>query len=169
MSRAMSVRTKGFLVAALHIALVAALGAKLLADRAIRPRVWVEVVPYDPDLPIRGRYVSLRVAAEPRGFDPPSEASSWENWGWCRLSVEGDRLVANRSDEGSGLQVEIRNENDSPAAVLTTPVAFFIPEHAEDPSSRPGLVAEVTVPRKGPPRPIRLGVRDGEKVTPLDL
>ena len=59
--------------------------------------------------------------------------------------------------------------NDRLVALLDTPVAYFIPEHAVDPSSRPGLMAEVTVPRKGPPRPIRLGVKEGEKVTPLDL
>lgn len=165
----MSARTKGLLVAALHIALVAALGAKLLADRAIRPRVWVEVAPYDPDLPIRGRYVRLQVMAEARGFDPPSEGRAWANWGVGRLSVEGERLIATRSDREAGLQVRIRKENDRLVAVVDAPVAFFIPEHAEDPSSRPGLVAEVTVPRKGPPRPIRLGVREGEKVTPLDF
>jgi hypothetical protein len=30
-------------------------------------------------------------------------------------------------------------------------------------------MAEVTVPRKGPPRPIRLGVREAERITPLEL
>ena len=48
---------------------------------------------------------------------------------------------------------------------LAEPVAFFIPEHVPDPSRRPAgeeLWAEVTIPRSGPPRPIRLGVmKDG--------
>ena len=58
------------------------------------------------------------------------------------------------------------------SAQLTEPVAYFIPEHAADPSVRPAgeeLWAEVSIPRRGPPRPIRLGVwRDG-RLTPLDL
>ena len=52
---------KGLIVAALHLALVASLGAKMLADRAIRPRVWARVVPFDPNLPIRGRYVRMAI------------------------------------------------------------------------------------------------------------
>ncbi|MBA2458197.1 MAG: hypothetical protein H0V43_04470 [Gemmatimonadales bacterium] len=45
--------------------------------------------------------------------------------------------------------------------VLVEPVAFFIPEHIPDPSVRPAgeeQWAEVTIPRRGPPRPIRLAV-----------
>ena len=165
----MNARTKGLVVAALHIALVAALGGKLLADRAMRPRVWVEVAPYDPDLPIRGRYVRLQVMAEPRGFEAPAEENAWGSFAWGSLSVENDRLVATRNEQDLGLPLRIRKVDDRLVAVVNAPVAFFIPEHAEDPSPRPGLVAEVTVPRKGPPRPIRLGVREGEKITPLDL
>lgn len=162
----MTARTKGLIVAALHIAIVCALGAKLLADRATLPRVWVEVAPYDPNLPIRGRYVRLQVKAEARGFDEPANQSGWD---WGRLTVEGDRLVATQTERGAGHQVVLRKENERLVAVLSTPVAFFITEHAVDPSSRPGLMAEVTVPRKGPPRPIRLGVREGGRITPLEL
>lgn len=46
--------------------------------------------------------------------------------------------------------------------MLAEPVAFFIPEHILDPSRRPEgqeLWIEVTIPKKGPPRPIRLGVK----------
>jgi hypothetical protein len=50
-------------------------------------------------------------------------------------------------------------------------IAFFIPEHAADPSFRPAgeeLWAEVTLPRSGPPRPIRLGVKKNGVLTPLE-
>ena len=107
---------KGLIVAALHVALTASLGAKLLIDRATRPREWVRVLPVDPDSPLRGRYVRLRI-------------------------------------DGS-------NER----------LAFFIPEHIPDPSMRaPGeeLWAEVTRPRKGAPRPIRLAVKKDGVLTPL--
>jgi hypothetical protein len=51
------------------------------------------------------------------------------------------------------------------------PVAFFLPEHAVDPSVRRAgeeLWVEVTVPKRGPPRPIQLAVKRGESFTPLD-
>src|SRR5215471_7330153 len=54
-----------------QVAIVSSLGAKLLIDRSRFPRVWARVVPYDPDLPIRGRYLALRleVQASPRPDD----------------------------------------------------------------------------------------------------
>jgi hypothetical protein len=45
---------KGVLVAGVQLALVASLAAKYALDRARLPRVWVQTVAYDPDLPIRG-------------------------------------------------------------------------------------------------------------------
>jgi len=57
-------------------------------------------------------------------------------------------------------------------AALSEPVAYFLPEHAVDPSRRPQgeeLWVEVTVPKKGPPRPIRLAVKRGDKFTPLEI
>jgi len=52
------------------------------------------------------------------------------------------------------------------------PAAFFIPEHAADPSRRaPGeeLWVECSVPEKGSPRPIRLAVKKEGVLTPLEL
>jgi hypothetical protein len=51
------------------------------------------------------------------------------------------------------------------------PVLFFLPEHAMDPWSQAKggeLWAEVTLPRKGPPRPIRLAIKRGDTFTPLE-
>jgi hypothetical protein len=51
-------------------------------------------------------------------------------------------------------------------------VDYFIPKHADDPSQRPQgeeLWVEVTVPPKGPPRPIRLGIKKSGVLTPLLL
>jgi hypothetical protein len=114
----MTARLRSVALAVIHVALVATLGAKLLLDRATRPRVWVRAVPVDPSLPIRGRYVSLK------------------------LMTDG-----------------------------TPTVAFFIPEHADDPSRRAAgeeLWAEVTMPKRGRPRPIRLGVKKSDgTLTPL--
>lgn len=52
---------KGILLAALQVALVCTLGAKLLYDRAHRPRIWIKAAIFDPELPVRGRYLSLNV------------------------------------------------------------------------------------------------------------
>jgi len=115
---------KGLIVAALHVAIVASLGGKLLVDRATRPRVWTRAAPVDPNLPIRGRYVRLGLEAIPE------------------------------------------------RGLTSATVAYFIPEHVADPSRRaPGeeLWAEVTIPRAGAPRPIRLGVKKDGVLTPLDV
>lgn len=158
---------KGLLVAALHVALVAGVGAKLLVDRATYPRVWARAAPYDPDLPIRGRYVQLRLEAVPAaGFDAPLAYD--RN---VALSVRDGRLVATPSDSGANL-ARIASRDNERIAPLAIPVAYFVPEHVPDPSMRqPGeeLWVEVTVPREGPPRPIRLGVRRNGVLTPLDI
>ena len=114
---------KGILLAGLHLAIVAALGGKLLLDRATRPRLWLKAMPVDPDLPIRGRYVQLQV--ELPGTPPSGQL-----------------------------------------------LAYFIPEHVLDPSLRPPgeeLWVEVTLPRRGPPRPIRLAVKKDGKLAVLPI
>jgi hypothetical protein len=56
---------KGMALGALQCGLVLSLTGKLFYDRATCPRVWVKTAPYDPSLPIRGRYLSLLLAPEP--------------------------------------------------------------------------------------------------------
>ena len=113
---------KGLILAGVHLALALSVTAKFAYDRATLPRVWVRTEPYDPTLPLRGRYVRL----------------------------------------------QLRGETED----LRGPVAYFIPPNVPDPSRRPQgeeLWAEVSVPKKGAPRPIRLGVKKDGVLTPLDL
>jgi hypothetical protein len=87
-----------------------------------------------------------------------------------RLRETDGRLVAEIDDASS--RATARLQADDRSALLTEPVAYFIPEHAADPSVRPAgeqLWAEVTIPRRGPPRPIRLGVWKDGRLIPLDL
>jgi hypothetical protein len=160
-------RTAGVTLAVVHMALVGALGLKLMVDRARLPRGWARTMPYDPSLPIRGRYVRLRLQMPVAG--PLGEAVPDDIHG-VRLRETDGRLVAEIVD--SPARATARVQAGDRSALLTEPVAYFIPEHAADPSVRPPgeeLWAEVTIPRRGPPRPIRLGVwRDG-RLTPLDL
>jgi hypothetical protein len=169
---------KGLVIAAVHVGLVASLGAKLLYDRATRPRVWALAAPYDPNLPIRGRYVSLQLVVEQRDIQEikPGPASLPPQS--VILQVEDGRLVAKanpqwRGYDASDLHVRFIQRRSEKLAVLERPVAYFIPEHIPDPSRRsPGedLWVEVTIPKKGPPRPIRLGVKRGDgPLLPLEL
>jgi len=161
-----SAKTRGLVIAALHLAMVASLGGKLLADRAMRPRVWARAAPFDPNLPIRGRYVRLRVeAAAPAGIDQRAISN-------VRLSTDGDRLIATPTNDSDGLYARAIGRNGEQVIVVERWLAFFIPEHVPDPSIRqPGeeLWVEVTLPRQGPPRPIRLGVRKDGQLTPLEI
>jgi hypothetical protein len=138
---------KGLLLAALHVALVASLGAKLLLDRETRPRVWVKTVSVDPYLPIRGRYVRLVAESAFQAVPTPGTPAGAREF---RLQpAEPPQKIPNRIG-----------------------LAFFIPENVPDPSLRPEgeeLWAEVTIPQKGPPRPIRLGVKKGDTLTVLEF
>lgn len=171
---------KGLLLAAIQVVLVASLGGKMLYDRSTRPRVWVRTATIDPFLPIRGRYLALRLEVPAVGFPAVSPSpSSTQARGWwtgnpaeAELRLENDRLVAVPAAEGKGLRVWLRTRDGATVADLAEPIDYFIPEHAEDPSRRPAgeeLWVEVTVPRKGPPRPIRLGVKKNGILTPLAL
>jgi hypothetical protein len=90
----MTLLVKGLVIAAVHVGLVASLGAKLLYDRATLPRVWTLTTPYDPNLPIRGRYVSLQLVVEPRGVRETKPGLISQQPQPINLRVEGDRLVA---------------------------------------------------------------------------
>lgn len=155
----MTALTRGLILCGVQTAMVLSIGGKMLLDRATLPRLWVRAMPYDPNLFVRGRYVSLTINAEPRGFPPGAV------YGEAEYSVEDGKLVA-RPLTTDGTSTRITN------GVAPVRVAYFIPEHVPDPSRRAAdeeLWVEVTVPRRGPPRPIQLGVKKNGALTPLDL
>jgi len=139
---------KGLILCGVQTAMVLSIGGKMLLDRATLPRLWVRAFPFDPNMPVRGRYVALTINAEARGF--PQGAV----YDQARYTVEDGKLVARpASIDGTGIDVS----NLSPVRI-----AYFIPEHIPDPSHRAAdeeLCVEVTVPHRGPPRPIQLGVK----------
>jgi hypothetical protein len=171
---------KGIILAVVQLALVASLAAKYTIDRARFPRVWAQTVAYDPDLPIRGRYLSVRLRVDADrvygGSELPkgNQRNFWDDMRDVHLRAENGHLVASPASQSTGLRVtrwRARNGVDV-VAVLSEPVSYFLPEHAIDPSRRkPGeeLWVEVTVPAKGPPRPIRLAVKQGDTFTPLEI
>lgn len=173
----MSSRAKGLLLAALHVILVLSLGAKLLIDRQRYPRVWAETIAYDPDSPTRGRYLAVRLQIEDERVysNPPAgppQQNRWMEMRNARLGAENGHLVALPSDDWTGIQVARWKRGDQTIVALEQPVDFYIPEHIPDPSRRPPgerLWVEVTVPPKGAPRPIRLGVKKNDVLTPLNI
>jgi hypothetical protein len=167
---------RGLALGLFQLALVLGVGGKMLFDRATCPRGWTKTVPVDPELPIRGRYVRLRLAVPLVGASP-------ETFYAVRLDVSGEgRLIATPA-EGPGAHSTLpftrANTGDSSQAsdaeafdrvLLNGELAYFISEHAQDPTRvAPGdeLWVEVTLPRAGPPRPIRLGILHEGRILPL--
>lgn len=168
---------KGLIFAFVQVLFVSSLGAKLLWDRSRLPRGWAATQGYDPDMPIRGRYVSLSLVVNAdRIFSehaklPQSPAVAYGAAN-IYLTVENGQVVANPADHYTGLTVTApRQQGNEIVASVTPPVVYFLPEHAVDPtraSQRGPLYLEVTVPRNGPPRPIRFGMQLGSEIKPIE-
>ncbi|MBV8199281.1 MAG: hypothetical protein JOZ15_01530 [Acidobacteria bacterium] len=165
---------RGWLLAVLQLSLVASLAGKYLLDRHTLPHGWVRARPYDPQLPVRGRYVRLRVETRLDNALRTAEAERAgahdRNWwsGSAHLAMDRDGLILKPDANGKQLWIQAVGGR----FYLEEPVAFFIPEKVPDPSLRPPgeeLWVDVSLPRHGPPRPIRLGVLRGGVLTPLHL
>jgi len=174
--------SKGLLLALLQVLLVCTLGAKLLYDRSHRPHIWIKVSTLDPDLPIRGRYLSLNLEVPAQGFSlrPMTSLYVKDKDGKPlvqeipepsrgNLVLQGEQLVevGDRNGEYSAI---IRRRDGGMFAIVNPDTTYFLPEHGLDPSRRqPGeeLWIDATIPRKGPPRPIRLGIKKDGVLTPL--
>jgi hypothetical protein len=167
---------RGIAIAFLQCLIVLSLAGKYAIDRERLPRAWARALPVDPNLPIRGRYVRLRLEVDvpddrpAPGIRPNSTGvNAWPAWSPVQLSAGNGRLVATPVTAPTGAMLSSATAR---GWALQEPVAFFIPEHVPDPSRRlPGeeLWVEVSVPRKGPPRPVRLGVKKDGVLTPLTL
>ena len=178
----MNALQKGLLLGAVQVAIVASLGAKLAWDRHRLPRAWAKAATYDPNLPIRGRYLALQlevVCDDPgaRMTSPPGLRNPpLVNSGYVRgiLRVENRRLTSDCSSSNTqGISLLRRGrQGQTPTTSLSEPVLFFLPEHATDPWKQAEggeLWAEVTLPKSGPPRPIQLAIKNGDRFTPLEV
>ena len=190
---------KAAVVALIQVLIVCSLGAKLLYDRRTCPRAWFKTERYDPNLPIRGRYVSLLIEVTDsrsteeveKKFGTEIQAIQNRNAQYRYLGVDDFGrecgFIAMRDgapvaefvqtteiwncDNLTFVRRRTGNEN---SLRLTEPSLFFISDTAKDPTHlAPGeeLWVLATIPRKGPPRPLALGVKKaGEKdIRLLDL
>jgi hypothetical protein len=178
----------------IQLALVLSIAAKYLYQRSTCPRVWTRTAAYDPNMVMRGRYLSLRLTVDgcqstlpsalhaifprnadgttrPNGFTVKSEYPVRFR---AKLKVQGNKLLAIRIPEADltskGVEVMAMPDSSCNAMRVVEPVDFYIAEHAADPTPlQPGqeLWIEVTVPPLGPPRPIQLALKQDGAWKPL--
>jgi hypothetical protein len=178
----------------IQLVLVSSIAAKYLYQRSTCPRVWTRTVMYDPSLIMRGRYLSMQLTVDgcqstlpsakeagfPRNLDGVPNGTNFSIAAQqpvvfpAKLAVNGNKLVAIRisdnDDDSSGQNVIAVSRASCDRMRLSDPVNFYLAEHATSPLPvRPGqeLWVEVTVPPKGPPRPIQLALKDNGSWKPL--
>ena len=162
----------GLLLAGVQAALMLSTGFLFWFDRQTSPRAWVQTAPVDPNLPIRGRYMTLNMVVP---FVPTrTDVSSIGTWQFVQLRVEAGRLQAVQKIRAGFFSHggEIRLSEGSMVVNPGPELAFFIPPDIKDPSIRPDdstLWVEVTLPGLGAPRPIQLGIEKDGQIEPLAL
>jgi uncharacterized membrane-anchored protein len=177
-----------------QLLIVSTVAAKYLYQRATCPRVWTRTAAYDPERVMRGRYLSLQLtvdgcsstlpsakAAEfPRNINgvPSGNRFSIRGpntiWFQAKIAVKDNKLTAIRVPE-SDTSTPTQSVAAWPGAPcdqmrLSQPVDFYIAEHATDPTRLQHgqeLWIEVTVPPRGPPRPLQLALKDNAGWKPL--
>ena len=161
-------------VLVIQLSLVSMIAAKYLWQRGHCPRVWVMAQAYDPELPMRGRYVatqltvdacqstlpSAKTAQFPRDVNGAIKPGPYVTWRMpvnfrANLRVANNKLMAVRveaEENDAGEEVWAMPGAPCDQMRLRTPTNFYIAEHAESPLPlKPGqeLWIEVTVPPKG--------------------
>ncbi|MGB6726687.1 MAG: hypothetical protein WBE74_12355, partial [Terracidiphilus sp.] len=145
-------------VLGIQLALVLSIAGKYLYERETCPRVWTRAVAYDPQMPMRGRYLSTQLEVDGCGSTLPSAAHAqfprdingavkpgpFVVRGMpvtfnAKLKVENNRLVAVRL-EGEEAQTEgqeVWANTDTPCSQMHLREAtdFFLAEHAPDPQA----------------------------------
>lgn len=163
----MTTRRAGVVLALFQAGLLLLVGLTFWIERLTAPRLWALAQPVDPNLPIRGRYVSLRLRVPLSGVETSGSTTPS-----VILQGQGDRLVAENDGDGERYAGALIRRDGQTLVELSEPLALFIPPDVKDPSRRSPsdpLWVEVTLPRSGPPRPIQLGVMRGGRVRPLSL
>jgi hypothetical protein len=175
------------------LALVSTIAAKYLYQRWTCPRVWTRAAAIDPSLPMRGRYLALQLTVDgcqstlpsaknatfPRDVNGaikpgPYVLRSNDVDFRANLKVVNNTLVALRMEgtEDSSAGEEVEGNAGAPCnqMQLASSTDYFIADTAQSPLPlKPGqeLWIEVTVPPKGPPRPIQLALKDNGAWKPL--
>lgn len=179
---------------AIQLAVVCTIAGKYLYQRWTCPRVWTRTAAYDPELAMRGRYLSVRLMVDgcqstlpsakqarfprdvnglPQGFTYSIDERRFVEFP-AELAVKNNKLVAVQIREGEDLRssqtVVAQAGTSCDQMRLDQRVNFYIAENAQNPLAHaPGaeLWIEVTVPTKGAPRPIQLALKEDGAWHPL--
>jgi hypothetical protein len=181
-------------VLVIQLTLVSWTAGEYLYQRGSFPRVWTRTVAINPGSLMKGRYLTLELyvdgcqstlpsakqAAFGRNVDgttnqlPYSIAGSAPITFPARLAVKDNKLIAIRipstGDPPDGQLVAAGPGMSCESLGLVDPVRFFVPKRAPVPMTlSPGmeLWIEVTVPLKGPPRPVQLALKQDGRWEPL--
>jgi hypothetical protein len=181
----MKLDKKSLALLVVQIVLVSSVAAVYLYQRWTCPRVWTRAASYDPQLPLRGRYLSLQIEVDGCQSTLPSAKAAQFPRDYNGAAVRGPYQVRAGAMFRANLKVEnnrllaVLAEGDATGRVgewvstvpgascgqmrLNPPVNFYIPDNATDAVRlRPGqeLWIEVTVPSHGAPRPTQLALKD---------
>ncbi len=182
----------------IQLLVVSSVAGKYLYQRWRCPRVWTRAAAIDPSLPMRGRYLSLRLTVDgcqstlpsaklatfPRDVNGAIKSGPYVLRPQpvefrANLKVINNKLVAVRpegqeiggqEDSSAGEQISAAPGTSCDQMRLADGVDFYIAGTAHSPLPlQPGqeLWIEVTVPPKGPPRPIQLAIKDNGVWKPL--
>jgi hypothetical protein len=182
-----NLKSRAVILLLVQVALVLSIAGKYLYERKTLPRVWVLAGQYDPNLPLRGRYLALQLSVDgcafPRdkdhslgGFESVNShaPNSWR-WNVKPVAQNGKLLALPASDTDRPEQTdELTVSANRPCnlARLGKTVEYFIPDNAQSPfplKPHEELWVEVSVPPMGPPRPIQLAIAKEGAFTPLTL
>jgi len=179
-----------------QLLLVSAIAGKYAWQRWRCPRVWTRSVAIDPELPMRGRYLrvqlvvdgcestlpSAKAAQFPRDVNGAAIAGRYGIRPVGVVDFQGELKVADnklmavkiedpaKAEAGQAISAWPGAECDEMR--LASPVDFFIAEDAPSPlpvKQGQALWVEVTVPPKGPPRPLQMALKDNGVWKPLGL
>jgi len=190
-------RVSGVSVALLvvQLGLVSTMAARYLYERWGCPRVWTRATAYDPETPMRGRYLSLQLTVDGcRSTLPSAKEATFPRdvngairpgpfvlrpravYFSANLKVENNRLEAIRIQDpemhSGGQEVSAMPGAQCENMRLEAPVDFYVADTAKSPlplKAGQELWIEVTVPPQGPPRPMQLAMKQNGVWEPLEF
>jgi hypothetical protein len=170
----------GLILLFVQLFLVLSVAGKYLYERHTRPRVWTRATQYDPNLPLRGRYLAMQLLLDacelPRDqghtISPPyNKRQSFWQWN-VSLTAANGKLIPILEPSHSDTTLTLLPGKPCDRATLSSEEMLFIPDRADLPLPlKPGqdLWVEVTLPPSGPPRPIQIALSSADGFHPLSF
>jgi hypothetical protein len=163
----------GVVLGVVHAAIVLSLGIQAAIGRERLPRAWAQAAAAAPSSRVHGRYLTLNlVPLADAGLAPRVDIIDKRTIVRptpIALEARNGRLLAHRA-VASRVDLVRADASEDAGAMIAERVDCFLPPNAADPMPllRAGeLWVEVSVPRQGPPRPLRLGAMRNGRIEPL--